>query len=260
MSAPTGRDYAGAALRYAGHREYRTAAGVYTNRQRFGARFGWNGVAWCQIFAWCAADDIGAGALVPRTASCRQAVKWFKSRKQWFSKPKIGDQVFFGHPAHHVGIVTAVSGASVAYVSGNANDGTAPAGTGNAVTVRTAPLSDPTILGYGRPRWAPEPPPQPPADPVPVKPRGGGRWIVRRGQTLTGIAAALGVSVSALLAVNADLNTPDPGTRVTIPHTSAPPVSARPTARKPSGKGSGAPHSRPCRRGICLCRAHKSKR
>lgn len=248
--------YATAGLRYLGEREAEEH-GRFTNRQRFGKRFRWDGVPWCMIFAWCVADDVKIGHLVPRTASCRTAAAWFRRRGQWHPRthrPHVGDLIFFGKPRapHHVGIVTHFDlvAHSVTYVSGNSNDGRAPAGTGDAVTLKAVALDSPTIAGYGRPAW--------PAEPVDVWPsndlgkvepqdhrtRDAARtWIVgRKGATLTGLAAALGISASLLLSANPDADHLSPGARVTIPApgpTPGLPASTPPADRAPHATGRG---------------------
>ncbi|MFD9242742.1 LysM peptidoglycan-binding domain-containing protein [Streptomyces sp. NPDC059556] len=79
------------------------------------------------------------------------------------------------------------------------------------------------------------PKPTPPKKPTPAPPAKGGRvWVVKAGQTLGLIAAALGVSVGSLAAYNG-IRDPDvihPGQRITAP----PAAPAKPPAVKPKPK------------------------
>lgn len=269
-----GLDYARRARTYVGVHEKRKG-NVWTNLQKFGKRFGWNGQPWCQIFAWCVADDLGAGDLVPRTASCWWAAEWFRQRGQWSNKPEIGSLIYFGTRARvdHVGIVVEVTPKNVTYVSGNANDGTAPAGTGNAVTVATVPRSDPKIYGYGHPEWpkpaktddegdpptapiTPQKPSAPPASPSsstpgpsskpkpkpkPKKKKRVRSWVVRKGDTLTRIAAATGVTLSMLVAANPTLL--HPGTKLVVPQVQPKTAGASP---RPTAPGTATPRPPRC--------------
>lgn len=246
--------YATAGLRYLGQRED-VKDGRWTNKQPFGVRFGWNAVPWCMIFAWCVADDVQASTLIPRTASCRTAAAWFRKRGQWHSRtsrPQVGDLVFFGRPRapHHVGIVTHVDQASLTYVSGNSNDGRAPAGTGDAVTLKPVAIGSKTIAGYGRPAWPTAPPPEvkpsPSNDLGKIEPQDqksrGARTLVigRKGATLTAVAAALGISLSLLLSANPSADHLDPGAKVRLPapgQATPPPASTPPAGPPQTGRG-----------------------
>ena len=78
-----------------------------------------NGYAWCMVFQAYAADQFGKlGTAVPRTASCTEAVNWYKRRGQFHLSryyggnytPKAGDLVFYtsngGRNSCHVGMIT----------------------------------------------------------------------------------------------------------------------------------------------------------
>ncbi|MET8382503.1 peptidoglycan-binding protein [Streptosporangium canum] len=156
-------DVVNEAERYIGYRE------SGNNRTEFGKEFGWNGVAWCQIFQTIMAKRAfkkagspepraHASALVPWTASCLNAVAWFKSRSQFNQTPKVGSQVFYGPGGGtHVELVTAVREDSITTIGGNT------AGTlngvyhnGNGVYRKTIRRNDPKIYGYGHPRYTAE--------------------------------------------------------------------------------------------------------
>jgi LysM repeat protein len=211
------------AAKHIGYHEGRNADGTWNNVTEFGKRYGWNGVAWCQIYMWCVFEDAGAHGLVPKVAGCIEAYDWYAGRLRTGSVPRRGALIYFGDPAHHVGIVEAVTSDTITYISGNTGDGTVPAGVGNAVerkNLRRRNLVEPIRFAY--PNYVPELPPKPVPAPPP-KPRGLRVLTVRRGQTLGGIAAAAGVSLALLLLFNPshkhNPNMIHPGDRITIPAT-----------------------------------------
>ena len=77
---------------------------------------------------------------------CSAGAKYFKDANRWFSKPEVGDIIFFFYSGdiNHTGIVTGVSGLSVTTIEGNSSD---------SVERRTYPINSAAISGYGRPRW-----------------------------------------------------------------------------------------------------------
>jgi peptidoglycan hydrolase-like protein with peptidoglycan-binding domain len=96
-----------------------------SNRQKYGVWYGWNGVAWCDIFvSWCAAQA-GLGSIIGKSAYCPSHVAYFKRKGMWRDanyRPVPGDIVFFasGGEACHVGIVEARNGSySVTTIEGN---------------------------------------------------------------------------------------------------------------------------------------------
>ena len=125
------------------------------NRTKYGAYTGTNGLAWCCAFvAWCAHKAGVSHSIVPKTASCETAKKWYISKGRYHPrgsyKPKRGDQIFFvGSPktkteTHHTGIVEKVSGGKVYTIEGNSSD---------KVARRSYSLSSTEIRGYGNPAY-----------------------------------------------------------------------------------------------------------
>jgi peptidoglycan hydrolase-like protein with peptidoglycan-binding domain len=151
------------AKRYEGYQERRT------NKTEFGKEFGWDGVAWCQIFqsvivkrAYKRAGSpeplAHAKELIPWTASCATAVKWFKARDRFNQTPKVGSQVFFGPGGGtHVELVIEVGSDYIKTIGGNTAgnyDGNYHAG--NGVYIKTLNRGSSRIYGYGHPRYTAE--------------------------------------------------------------------------------------------------------
>src|SRR5450759_4135350 len=67
-----------------------------SNRTKFGVAYGWNGVAWCQMFDWWAAMTSGLPHL--KTASTMAAVADARAHGTWHSGTagiQPGDSVYF---------------------------------------------------------------------------------------------------------------------------------------------------------------------
>nr|SBO90569.1 Phage protein [Nonomuraea gerenzanensis] len=99
-----------------------------------------------------------AAELVPWTASCYNAVQWFKKRNQWSQTPKKGSLVFFGpNGSTHVELVIEVHDTYLKTIGGNTG------GTyggkyhdGDGVYIKTLPRNSTRIYGYGHPKYASE--------------------------------------------------------------------------------------------------------
>ena len=100
-----------------------------SNRQKYGAAYGMNGVPWCVIFCWWCFREAGASALFyggGKTASCSQYIAWAKKAGQWVTGDyKPGDLVFFdfnpkaGDGVDHIGIVESWDGRTLVTIEGN---------------------------------------------------------------------------------------------------------------------------------------------
>lgn len=118
------------------------------NRTKYGAWMGMNGAKWCHMFgSWCA-DQAGEGAAVPKTASTSYGMQWFKNKGQFKYKghytPQRGDFVYFKTGRSHMALVEYVSGNTLHTIEGNSSD---------KVRRRSYQLSEPTITGYGVPKY-----------------------------------------------------------------------------------------------------------
>lgn len=133
---------------------------------------------WCDVFtdaAFVTVFGLKLGAAMTYqpvgngSALCRDSAQYFKDHGAFTKKPEPGDVVFFavGGQINHQGIVVRVAGGSIVTVEGNSSD---------MVAERCYSVTDPSIAGYGRPRWelaAEEPPvgttePET-AEPAPIK-------------------------------------------------------------------------------------------
>jgi len=114
--------------------------------------------SWCQVFVSYCANQCGISTnIIPKKASCQQAVNWFSSQGRYHKRssgylPKIGDIVYFStdgtSTAHHVGIVYNVDNSYVYYVDGN-NTTMNPHGVCKSKKVGTSAK----ILGYASPNY-----------------------------------------------------------------------------------------------------------
>lgn len=162
-------------------------------------------VAWCAIFVTVIARLCGISTdIVPNYADCDVGVRWFKDRGRWKNSksqggsytPKRNDIVFYssGHTqsdSTHVGYVVEVSGSTLKAIEGNKSD---------AVWYRTISLSDPYIIGYGQV-----------ADYIGSTTTDTSNlttYTVQKGDTLSEIAKAMGVSTSDLATYNG-ISNPD---------------------------------------------------
>lgn len=110
------------------------------------------GQAWCQTFQSWIFMKAGAADLVPRTASCLEAVAWFKKRGQWSEYPSVGAQVFFGPGGgSHVGYVYAYDNDYAYTIEGNTNDNGSAEGDG--VYKKKRRRRDTYLYGYGLPAY-----------------------------------------------------------------------------------------------------------
>lgn len=138
-------------------------------------------IAWCATFCYwcilkaCTPEDRSDGekkwdalyfTYQPSkdncACGCKYGAGYFRAKGAWYSKPKVGDIVFFGSKGNetHQGIVTQVSGNSFYTVEGNKSD---------KVCACSYTLGSSTnIAGFGRPRYDAEPEPTPPTPPTPT--------------------------------------------------------------------------------------------
>lgn len=134
--------------KYAAHLD--SIPGFYNSQHK-------NGYAWCDIWV----DDgfvvcysrAGAQYLLCQPdnsagAGCSFSAQYFNGAGRFYkSNPETGDQIFFGsawNNVWHTGLVVAVDSNYVTTIEGNTSD---------QVAKRTYKLDDPSIFGYGRPRW-----------------------------------------------------------------------------------------------------------
>lgn len=118
--------------------------GGLTDRQKYGAAFGWNGVFWCAQFVWWCGREAGLSeAVIPKTAAVAVFRKKFEAEGRIVTDPKPGD-LFMVMPDQHIGFVEEViSPTQFRTIEGNTGDGSVA----STVYTRT-----PNII-FGRPNY-----------------------------------------------------------------------------------------------------------
>ena len=128
------------------------------------------GFAWCAVWVvWCFVKAFGVAAaqkllcLPARSlaAGCIYAVNYFKAKGQFHTEePKPGDQIFFYNAkrtaAAHTGLVYEVDDTYVYTIEGNTSSEEDVVANGGGVWRKKYKLTDPDIVGYGRPQYDPE--------------------------------------------------------------------------------------------------------
>lgn len=117
------------------------------NITQFGAQYGENGVAWCQIFVWCVFQNAGLGDLyIPgKVDNCGTAIHAWENAGRFSEYPALGAQIVFGPGGgEHTGIVLSYTNTSVTSIEGNWN---------NEVSINTRPRTSSYVYGYGYPRF-----------------------------------------------------------------------------------------------------------
>lgn len=134
-----------------------------SNRTKYGVWYGMNGQPWCAIFiSWLFRDALrligGKHAYTPTFAA------WFKKAGQWGTEPRVGAIAFFDFPDNvnriqHVELVVGVPNSRIIEtVGGNTSSGNSGSqSNGGGVFARTRE----SVVGYGYPRYEPEPIPSP---------------------------------------------------------------------------------------------------
>lgn len=120
-----------------------------SNDQPYGVDYGWNGVAWCQIFQWDGQVHGGDKGFF-KTASTIECANWFRKNNAWGTPsitPPRGSLIFFdwGQGIAHVGMVEGhLADGRIATIEGNTD--TAGGGSGGRVMRQNRGAN---IAGYG---------------------------------------------------------------------------------------------------------------
>lgn len=170
------------------------------------------GVAWCDVFVDCGFIQCFGVQEALRLlcqpeksagAGCRYSYGYYKAKGRAGKEPKVGAQIFFGKSEpeiNHTGIVVNIIGDKVYTVEGNKN---------NQVSACTYNRYDSKIYGYGYPDFTEtEEPVAPVVTPAPSKPQTTVYTVVK-GDTLSRIATAHGLTLNGLLAINPDIKNPN---------------------------------------------------
>lgn len=167
------------------------------NNTKYGAEYGLNYNPWCQMFIWWIAQKSGIGEdIIPKTASCPTAYRWFKGRGQVISanQAKAGDIVFFqwngSQNADHVGIIENVQNGIITTIEGNKND---------AVERRQVNVNNSCIFAVCRPNYIEiSQTVQTPVENI----ENSTEYIVQAGDTLSEIAQKYGTTYQELARIN----------------------------------------------------------
>lgn len=161
-----------------------------------------NGYDWCDVFVdWlfitAFGKTVGMKLLTQpykgTGAGVRFSAQFYKDKGQFHTSPAVGDQIFFisGSTWTHTGIVVAVKDGMVYTVEGNAGSNA------DRVVECRYPVGASYIGGYGRPDWS-----LVPADTDDKPATSGSTYTVKKGDTLSGIAARYGTTVDILVQLN----------------------------------------------------------
>ena len=119
------------------------------------------GYPWCDVFVdWLFVTLFGedrARELLcqPKKslgAGVGYSAKYYKQHNQFYTKPKVGDQIFFKNYSH-TGIVYKVDATYVYTVEGNTSSAAGVVSNGGCVRMKKYKIKSSNIEGYGRPNY-----------------------------------------------------------------------------------------------------------
>lgn len=162
-----------------------------SNRQKYGAAYGMDGVAWCNQFTWWCFREAGLSALTPKSAYTPATYDWYRRKGLTGTAPRPGALVFFDFPndgvnrISHIGIVEAVNrDGSITTIEGNTSSGSAGSQRdGGGVYRRVRKVG---IVGYAYPAYPsalPAPASATPGRPPASTASNAARPTIRRGST-----------------------------------------------------------------------------
>jgi LysM repeat protein len=165
--------------------------------------------AWCSTFVSAVAIKLGYTDIIPTECGCEKHIQLFKNIGSWVENenrtPKAGDIIFYdwddngigdnkGH-SDHVGIVETEPNkdGNFTVIEGNYN---------NAVSRRTLKVNGKYIRGYGVPKYDAEKESTPTPTPKPTTNTTEEKYVVKKGDTLSGIANKYGTTYQELAKYN----------------------------------------------------------
>jgi len=118
------------------------------------------GQAWCNtytnmMFIYTFGTDAAKKMLGGFSAYTPTSANYFKKMNRFFSKPAVGDLIFFkkSKRIYHIGIVRAVDNSNVYTIEGNSSSEKGVVANGGCVAMKSYSLNYSKIAGYGRPVW-----------------------------------------------------------------------------------------------------------
>lgn len=124
-----------------------------------------NGYSWCDVFVdWCMVKTFGVTEALrllcqptkSMGAGCDYSAGYYRSKGRWYTKPQVGDQIFFKSSSYayaHTGLVVDVTSTQVITVEGNTSGASGVVSNGGGVCKKSYPIGYANIVGYGRPDW-----------------------------------------------------------------------------------------------------------
>lgn len=138
---------------------------IGSNRTKYGAEFGYNGVPWCAIFVWWTFNHAGM-PLPVKTAGCATLVGDFQKRKQFSKLPQPGAVGFCGsHGEDHTFFVESVDPDGMGFTTIEGNSDPSGSYNGTVVCRRKRRVGDGRVYGFGIPAYS-TPQPSPAVAPV----------------------------------------------------------------------------------------------
>ena len=131
-----------------------------SNRTKYGAWYGWDGLSWCDIFVSWVAAHAGALDIIGRCAYTPAHAAWFQAMGRWGTEPRPGAIAFFDFPdsvhrIQHVGIVERVLPKGIIQtIEGNTSSGERGSQS-NGDGVYRRRRSTAYVVGYGYPDYRP---------------------------------------------------------------------------------------------------------
>lgn len=133
------------------------------NWTKYGAYFGINPAAWCDMFVdWCFVQAYGREAakelLNGFSAYTPTSANYYKKINRWSNTPQVGAQIFFKNSIRicHTGIVYKVTSTTVYTIEGNTSVGSAVIANGGGVCKKQYNRNNSRIAGYGMPNYGVE--------------------------------------------------------------------------------------------------------
>ena len=124
---------------------------VKYNTWYYGRAVSGDAYPWCAVFvSWVAKEAGVMGTAIPKYASCRRGVAWFKEQGRWQGKtytPAPGDIIFYDWDldgsSDHTGIVEYVDGSGIHTIEGNSSN----------KVIKGTVKNNKNILGFGVPNY-----------------------------------------------------------------------------------------------------------